>query len=350
VQGLKPDVYRHSADQEATALLQRIPHFDALMRRLLGLGVARRERNLRLGSSVRLGPDQLPRIWDLHAKTASALGISPIPELYMLSSPDLNAYTIGAEEPIVVLHSHLVEVFDDASLEVVLAHEAGHVHCNHFLYTSVLRVLIRLLSRQETPAFAGLPILALALALTSWQRTAEMSSDRAAGIVTGNPEAVCRTLLGLAAGTAVTDLNLDAFIKQGREFNEPDHPLDTLYRLFDRINSDHPLTVRRVGEFMDWSDAGHLERILRGDFSVPPAVAPSAPPAVARRSAGAPTLFSSLRQPDMFPRASGRRESEFDRLAREYTSQLDLEVAEGSGMTIDEMSTRIERWLERSEG
>lgn len=126
--GLTPDVYRHPADQAATSALQRIPYFEAFTRRLFGLGIAGRERNLRLGSSVRLGPDQLPRIWELHMRAVSALGISPVPELYMLNSSEINAYTIGVHEPIIVIHSRLVDVFDDACLEVVLAHEAGHIH------------------------------------------------------------------------------------------------------------------------------------------------------------------------------------------------------------------------------
>lgn len=350
MKGLTPDVYRHPADQEATAVLQRIPHFDALIRRLVGLGVARQERNLRLGSSVRLGPDQLPRIWDLHAQTAAALGISPVPELYMLNSPALNAYTLGADEPIVVVHSRLVDVFDEAGLEVVLAHEAGHVHCNHFLYTSMMRFIFQLLSRPEVPLFAGLPLRALELALLAWQRAAEMSSDRAAGIVTGQPRAVCRALLGLAAGTAVTDLNLDAFIRQGREFREADHPFDIVYRLVDRLSSDHPLAVHRVREFMDWVDGGHLERIIDGDFSVPTAAFGSPSSGLPKRPTALPTWSSSPARPGVISRAGGHRESGFDRLARDYTSQLDHTVEEGAGMTIDEMSARIERWLARNEG
>jgi Zn-dependent protease with chaperone function len=347
MQGLTPESYRHPADQAATSALQRIPHFETLMRRLLGLGIARRERNLRLGSSVRLGPDQLPRIWELHVKATSALGIDQVPDLYMLNSPDLNAYTIGVKEPIVVIHSRLVEVFDETFLEVVLAHEAGHIHCDHFLYNSMLDVLFDLLSLKQTPLLAGLPLRALALALLSWQRAAEMSGDRAAGVVTGAPRAVCATLLGLAGGTAVNDLNLDAFIRQGREFDQPDHPLDLVYRLFDRISNDHPLAVRRVGEFMAWVDNGHLDRILGGDFSVSGSIDARAQPSATVFQAVPSAKPSPLTQTRAQPTA--RVGSQFDRLARDHIARQGGADAEEAGMTMDEIGARIENWLARVE-
>ena len=70
------------------------------------------------------------------------------------------------------------------------------------------------------PILAGLPLLAIQLALLEWSRAAELSCDRAAALVTRDPQAVCRALMVMAAGEAADDLNLDAFIAQGMEYSE----------------------------------------------------------------------------------------------------------------------------------
>ena len=52
---------------------------------------------------------------------------------------------------------------------------------------------------------------------------AELSCDRAAALLTRDPQAVCRTLMVLAAGAAAEHLNLDAFLKQGMDYSEEGH-------------------------------------------------------------------------------------------------------------------------------
>ena len=63
---------------------------------------------------------------------------------------------------------------------------------------------------------AGLPLLAVRLALLEWFRAAELSCDRAATLVNRDPLVTCRTLMVLAGGIASRKLDLDAFIRQGR--------------------------------------------------------------------------------------------------------------------------------------
>ena len=68
------------------------------------------------------------------------------------------------------------------------------------------------------PILAGLPLMAIQLALLEWSRAAELSCDRAAALVTRDPQAVCRALMTITAGEAADDLNLDAFIAQGMDY------------------------------------------------------------------------------------------------------------------------------------
>jgi hypothetical protein len=148
----------------------------------------------------------------------------------------------------------------------VLAHEAAHVHSDHVLYQTALLILLRLGASARLPLLAGLPLLAIQLALLEWSRGAELSCDRAAALVTRHPLAVCRTLMVLAAGEAADQLNLDAFITQAMDYDERGSGLDKITRQLQDLQLTHPMPVRRVRELLAWVREGDYDRIVDGDY------------------------------------------------------------------------------------
>src|SRR3954452_22823321 len=66
LEGISPRAYQHPADRAATAALHAVPYLDQVVRKLIELGYERALRAVSLGSSVRLGQEQLPHIWVLH--------------------------------------------------------------------------------------------------------------------------------------------------------------------------------------------------------------------------------------------------------------------------------------------
>jgi Zn-dependent protease with chaperone function len=262
---ISPRAYQHPADRAATAALGQVPYLDQVVRKLIELGYERALRAVSLGSSVRLGQEQLPHIWVLHRQVVNALDLDGVPDLYLTQFPWANAMTIGVGKPIVVLNSELVTLLDADGQRAVLAHEAAHVHSNHVLYQTALVILLRI-GTQTLPLFAGLPLLAIRYALLEWFRAAELSCDRAAALLTRDPQTVCRTLMVLSAGAAAEHLNLDAFIKQGMDYSEKGTGLERLSRLFQDLQVTHPLPVKRVRELLDWVREGDYDRIVGGDY------------------------------------------------------------------------------------
>jgi len=266
LEAISPRAYQHPADRATTAALKQVPYLDDVVRRLIALGYERALRAASLGSSVRLGQEQLPGIWVLHRECFHTLDLEPVPDLYMTQFPLANAATIGSERPIVVLNSELVRVLDDDGRRAVLAHEAGHVHSGHVLYQTALLILLRLgTSVIRLPLLAGLPLLAIELAMLEWFRGAELSCDRAAALVTRDPLAVCRSLMVISAGEAAADLNLDAFISQAMDYEEG-AGLERLTRMLQDMRLTHPMPVRRVRGLLDWVRAGDYDRIVGGDY------------------------------------------------------------------------------------
>ncbi len=258
---ISPKAYEHPADRAATAALASIPYMDPVVRKLISLG-ERRVRSILLGSSVRLGQEQLPRIWALHHQAYDVLDIEPLPELYVMQNPVANALTIGSSSPFVLAYSEAVQLLDDDGMRVVLAHEAGHVLSDHGLYRTALEILI-LLGRAPMMRF---PITPIVLALMEWYRASELSCDRAAALATRDPELVCRTLMSIGSGLPAGDLDLSAFIRQAEEFDQGGDPWDWLSRRTMQLTVTHPLIVGRTRQLLDWVRSGEYDRIVGGEY------------------------------------------------------------------------------------
>lgn len=264
---ISPRAYQHPADRAATAALGKVPYLDQVVRKLVALGYERALRAASLGAAVKLGQEQLPHVWVLHRQVFNTLDLDDVPDLYLTQFPFANAFTFGSDRPVVVLNSELVRLLDDPGRRVVLAHEAAHVHSDHVLYQTALLILMRLGSSARLPVLAGLPLMAIQLALLEWFRAAELSCDRAAALVTRDPQEVCRALMHIAAGEEAAELNLDAFIAQGMEYDEGGSGVERLTKLMQDLRVTHPLPVRRVRMLLDWVREGGYDAIVsRGEY------------------------------------------------------------------------------------
>jgi Zn-dependent protease with chaperone function len=264
LKGISQRALQHPADRAATAALHQVPYLDQVVKKLIQLGYESALRQAYLGSSVRLGQEQLPNIWVLEREVFNVLDLPEVPDLYLTQMPFANASTIGAGEPIIVLNSELVRLLDTDGLRAVIAHEATHVLAEHVLYGTALQILLALSSR--LPLLAGLPLMAVRAALLEWARAAELTCDRGAAVVTRQPMAVCQSLLALAGGQAAGELNLDAFIAQGLDYREKGSGFEKLTRLLIDLNITHPMPVRRIHELLKWVREGDYDRIVDGSY------------------------------------------------------------------------------------
>jgi Zn-dependent protease with chaperone function len=261
-------VIRHPADRAATAALNTIPGVNAVARKLIELGYERALRQNLLASSVRLSVKQLPDVFDRHRSAYTILDVPQVPELYLAAYPSTNALTIGSQDPIVLVHSHMLDQLDADQQRVVFAHEAAHVLSDHVLYGTVLQILLSMgggMLNRSLPT--ALPLLAVQNALLEWQRAAELTCDRIAALVVRDPLLVCRTLMSVAAGTAGSRLDLGAFLAQADDYGKTSRGLPGRWtRMNLELGQSHPLAVRRAHELMDWVKGGDYERIRDGEY------------------------------------------------------------------------------------
>ncbi|PWA98774.1 peptidase family M48 family protein [Artemisia annua] len=85
---------------------------------------------------------QLSELHQLMVQSAEALKIEA-PDLYVPQSPIPNAYTlaINGKKPFVVVHTSLIELLTRKELQAVLAHELGHLKCDHGVWLKVANIL-----------------------------------------------------------------------------------------------------------------------------------------------------------------------------------------------------------------
>jgi len=265
LEGISPRAYEHPADRAATAALKKIPKLDLVVRKLIEFQYERALRQSFLASSIRLGPQQLPDIWAGYERVLATLDMPDTYDLYVTQWPLANAATIGSGKPMIVLNSAAVSLLDEAEIETVLAHEAGHILSDHVLYRTVLMILLQLGS-VRLPLVAGLPLLAIRAALLEWFRATELSCDRASTLVNRDPLVTCRTMMVMAGGANSRKLDLDAFLKQAGEYDEWDSGWDRMSRFFVELGLTHDFPVRRVHELMKWVRSGEYDRIVGGDY------------------------------------------------------------------------------------
>ncbi len=258
--------YEHPADRAATSALHSVPLLDRVVKRLTDLGHERHVRQIVMGNAVRLGEDQVPDVWSDYVRCTRILDLASVPDLYLINDPIVNAMTIGAKSPIVVVRSSLVSDYTSDETRSVLAHEVGHVLSEHSYYTTAL-VLLQQFVNGALPRslLLGLPVRGIYYALLEWARAAELSADRAAALVMGDPLAPCHVLMRLAGG-AVPGMNFEAFLRQATEYEEEDDLFSRHTRFWTELSLTHPMAVRRVKELINWVQSGDYDRIRGGDY------------------------------------------------------------------------------------
>jgi Zn-dependent protease with chaperone function len=267
--GLSVASFQHPADRAATAALTAIPGLDAAVRWLIEQGYERALYQQNLAGSVRLGPDQLPDVYESFLRVLTALDLEGAetrpPTLYVSQNPSFNAITVGSQNPYIVVTSRLVEVLDPKELQVVLGYQVGHILASHVVYHTALQILLGLTIPALSPG--SIPLTAIRLALLEWFRAAELTCDRAAVLAVDDPDLVCRTLMVLGGGLPSTQLSYAAFKNQVREYQDWEDGPDRLRRFIALLGKTHGTPVRRASEIVRWVESGEFERIREGDYT-----------------------------------------------------------------------------------
>ncbi|KAF8377997.1 hypothetical protein HHK36_029330 [Tetracentron sinense] len=256
--------FQHPLDKQNTLLLRAIPGLNYIGRALLGSVTEQVMLLENIGTSVLVAQNQLCDLHKLMVEAAEILDIEA-PDLYIRQNPVPNAYTlaISGKKPFVVVHTSLVELLTRKELQAVLAHELGHLKCDHGVWLTLATFLH--LGHTLYLKFLNL-IRVLSQQLFRWLRAAELTCDRAALLVAQDPKVVISVLMKLAGGCpSLSDqLNVDAFLEQARSYEKAaSSPLGWYIRNAQTRQLSHPLPVLRAREIDDWSRSQEYKSLMR---------------------------------------------------------------------------------------
>ncbi|MEQ9550979.1 MAG: M48 family metallopeptidase [Coleofasciculus sp. G3-WIS-01] len=263
--GLKADQFRHPLDFQATQALKQFPGLDLMVRNLLGPLAEQFFYLNNIAASVLVGENQLPHLHQLLLDACKTLDLEP-PQLYVQQHPVPNAYTFAmrGKQPFIVLHTALIDMLTPEEIQAVIAHELGHLKCEHGVYLTPLNIMI--LAASLLPNWGAVIAQSLQEQMLEWLRCAEFSCDRAALLATQNPTVVMSVLMKLAGGspTLAPQLNLDAFIAQARAYDDiSNSELGELLKSAQTAQLTHPVPVLRAREIDKWASSQAYQSLLQ---------------------------------------------------------------------------------------
>ena len=264
--GIAAADFMHPLDARAKETLERIPALGTLTKKILEVGLERALYLENVADNVRVDGRMFPRLDRYLAWSCRILGVER-PEMYVTMDPVPNAYTYGHTRPFVVLSSGLLDLLDAEEQFFVVAHEVGHIKCEHVLYTVLARNLAAILDAlgQATLGIGALLGTGLALPLYDWYRKAELSADRAALLAVQDPAVPVRVFMKLAGGSRrlVEEMDEDAFRSQIRLYEDEDLTgLDKVYKFLLTAFRTHPFPILRAKHLDAWVSDGGYEALL----------------------------------------------------------------------------------------
>lgn len=248
----------HPADEKALIMLKKIPFIDEMCRTSLELAYEKIYRGENLASMVRVSETYRADIFRLLNKVTSIIGIKS-PELYIYNDPVMNAFTFGETNTFVCVSSSLVEKMSIEELGAILAHECGHILCQHVLYGSVAYTLKTLGENfQIARLFSG----PAGLVLAYWSRRSELSADRCAAVVFGE-ETFQKAMLKLTLGLADAGNDPYVLLKQYQDYHS--HETKSVWSVIQQncrvAFFSHPQSVNRAYEIDRWKASSTYKRL-----------------------------------------------------------------------------------------
>lgn len=258
--------WEHPADRAALNALRAIPGFDLAVRKVAGFIGDRALRQLFLGSAVRVGPTQRPKLDQMLTEVLTTFDYADRPELYVTQSPVLNAAAVGFDKPFIVLNSSVLEHLTEDEQKAIIAHEVGHIMSGHVVYRTIA-IIILYFGITALPIIAAAVMLPFQLALLEWYRKSEFSADRASLLGVQDRNVVMMLQLKLAGGAEFGHpIDLDAFMAQAMEYETKGDAWDRVLQILNTVMRDHPFATVRAGELQRWIDAGGYQAVMDGNY------------------------------------------------------------------------------------
>lgn len=201
------------------------------------------------GNGLRVSDKQLPELHERCKQAAAKLGLSEVPEIYVLEAGGtLNAFaTKLLSRKFVIIYSDLLDSCEDPlQADFIIGHELGHFAAGHLAWNAFL-----------------FPFRLLPWVGPAYSRACEYTCDRCGLWASGDLEQGQRALVVLAAGgRQAAKANLAAFMEQRQETG-------AFWMAVNELVSSHPYLCKRAAALEDFIRPGTVQHVGRNPFAYP---------------------------------------------------------------------------------
>ncbi len=258
------DRFLHPSDKSALAAFKSLPGVNTITKKIMEGVIEKAYIGNAFATKIEVNDRQYPHIFRAFLITCEKLSVKKIPLLFVELNPVPNAYTYGGvKEQFITLTSGLVEMLSEDELQVAIAHELGHIICEHPLYHTTLHLLL-------TAGGALLPGLVLEPVIISgycWERMSEYSADRVAALYAGEHLADVTLLrMGGMPRQLVENIDLETYLRQADKYEERMNAVsDSAIMNLMIAHQNHPYLVNRIKENISWCKSITYQNLRRGN-------------------------------------------------------------------------------------
>lgn len=278
--GISCEAFRHPLDRQAEQALRSLPGFDLVARKFVEFFAERPQFVYLMGNTIQVGPRQYSSIYQIFRDCVRDLDIYPEPALFVDQNAQANSYALGQDNPYIVINTGILDLLDSSELRAVLAHELGHIKCGHtiLIQMAIWARSVASAIGEMTFGIGNLVTQGLLLAFYEWRRKAELSSDRAALLVTDDLNTVMSSMMKVSGGSLkyAHECSLQEYLKQSENYQALDaDALNQVYKLmmytgFAGTMLTHPFPVERLSYLREWSVSPEYQQIKNGNYPKSP--------------------------------------------------------------------------------
>ena len=263
----------HPEDAKALKALKSIPALPKIMEKIFEYGYDELSWSENVTTNLRLSETQMPEVYNRLPPICKRLGI-PVPELYLQMSPFANSWTSGHKKVYIVVTLGLVRRLKGEELDAVLAHECGHILCQHVLYQTLANAIFTF-GDSMADSFVGTignaAMKPIRQALLVWSRASELSADRVACIFAPAltlSKALAR--LEMIPKPIVETMDFGAWSKQGEDYEalKDGNAWNKIVHWMSDSDASHPYTPVRVYEAMRWEQTDTCRWLRSNPFKL----------------------------------------------------------------------------------
>lgn len=265
--GLEAQAFAHPRDRQSLALIRSLPGVERFYPRFLDSTRSRFEQLRHQANAVEVTTRTASALRKTFDECCDILDVKPRPRLFMEAAGS-SAYTLGADEPLIVVSQIAIDRLPPLGQRFLLGHELGHVKARHYPYHQFAQAIEDLGTRAASWSLGLTNALKAPLMapLAAWRRYSELTADRAGYLACQDRETALRammTLSGLSPRHAQTT-DVAAYVEQAREHaaNLGRSSLQRLLTVEAQLTQTHPQMSERLLELLDWVADGSYDELL----------------------------------------------------------------------------------------